>query len=115
MEIDKKFEAEVRKMFNEICIVHDHQLGRVVGIHQDAMDIYYIVRVKRGDIPFGRELPEGGREYYASGAGHCSTLKGHERYEQLENMFTLNGCPPAKDFTISIDSRSLDEIYPVLE
>lgn len=108
----ESFESEVRGMFNDICIVHDHQMGRVVGIHMDAVDYYYVIQVKQGDISHGRELPEGGREYYASAVGHCSSLRDHERYKAIEKVFTLNGCPPAEEFIISIDDRPFEEVWP---
>lgn len=99
-------------MFNDICIVHDHQMGRVVGVHIDAIDAYYIIRTRNGDIPYGKDLPGGGKEYKASAAGACITLKGVERYDQIERSFTLNGCPPAEEFIVSIDDRPFEEIWP---
>jgi hypothetical protein len=108
----EKFEAEARAKFNEICIVHDHMMARLVGIHIDALDYYYIVHSMRGFGNRGKELPDGGREILASAAGACSTLKGHERYDSLETTFMLNGSPRAKEFIVRIDDRTIEELYP---
>lgn len=105
----KSFEEECRAKFNDICLVHDHQLGRLVGIHEDSFDMYYIVRVPRYDRHRGIEIPEGGREYMASAVGWCSSMRGHERYDALEGMFTCNGCPPAAEFIITRDDRTEEE------
>lgn len=85
------FIKEMRAMHNHIVIVHDHQLGRLVGFHEDDNDYYYHVRhIDRGPT------------VYHSAVGHCESLKGvYSRYDVLDRIFTMNGAPPSDEFLIT--------------
>ena len=80
---------EYRPLFNDICLMHDHELARIIGVHQDDQDCYYIGLKKRGEIVF----------YSAVGA--CVSLRSLGRYEQIETIFNLNGAPPATEFRVT--------------
>ncbi len=91
--------AEVKALFNRICIVHDSDLVRVVGFHEDGMDYYYRVRCRERDARNGRT------EWYATYVGACVSLEGVERYEHIEADFTRGGCPPAEAFLDTVADR----------
>ena len=97
--------AEARALFNRICIVHDSDLVRVVGFHEDGMDYYYRVRSRERDLPAHRK---GRPEWLATYVGACVTLEGIERYDRLEAGFTRDGCPPAEAFIDTTASRAED-------
>jgi len=90
MEIlEKKFIP----MLNDICILYDTDLVRFVGIGEDEMDFYYIVR----------GLSTMPRQYWASCVGHIYSLNGlvpKERYMYMSELFTLNGSPPVDKMLI---------------
>lgn len=93
---------EMRPLHNHICIVHDEWMGRLVGIHEDAMDLYYRIRLRESD-----RLRHGGREeVYMTCVGACETLQGVERYDRIEANFTRQGCPPADEFMITTADRA---------
>lgn len=98
----EKLIREMRPYFNEICLIYDFSLGRLVGIHEGEDDFYYIIHFPYGH-PHGRELPEGGKEVLCSAVGYCTTMKGHERYDALDANFARNGCPPIDEFIIGRD------------
>ncbi len=84
---NREIEQDARSMFNDICLVSDTEVMRLVGLHEDACDYYYRVRDLRG------------KEVCHSAVCPCVSLKGmYPRYEHLENIFSLNGCPPAPEF-----------------
>lgn len=97
--------AEVQALFNRICILHDSDLVRVVGFHEDGMDYYYHVRCRERDARNGRT------EWFATYVGACVSLEGIERYDQLEADFTRNGCPPAEAFIDSTATRAEDHQF----
>jgi hypothetical protein len=78
---------EMRPLFNEICMINDSELVRLVGVAQDEMDLYYIVHSMQPN-------PTGSRVTFASAVGHCYSLKAHlpaERYAQTDSIFAMNG------------------------
>jgi hypothetical protein len=89
---------ETRQKFNKICLVHQHQLGRCIGYHEDAYDCYYFIRLRDG------------KEYYASAVGYCEPLDSIPGYEGLESNFTRWGCPPAESFSITKASDAENEL-----
>lgn len=96
---------EVRKIFNHICIVHDMELVRVIGFHEDVMDYYYIVKTQSGKI------------YYATFVGPCVSLAdSYPRYDIMEQNFHRNGCERAEhfQFTIATDAENY-KMYGVLD
>lgn len=97
--------AEAKALFNRICIVHDSDLVRVVGFHEDGMDYYYHVRTRERDARRGRT------EWFATYVGACVSLQGIDRYEHLEADFTRDGCPPAEEFLDTTASRAQDHAF----
>lgn len=89
--------AELRPHHNEICLLHDDQLVRLIGVGADDHDLYYIVqertqRHRRGSVIL-----------WASAVGHIRPLKAlmpEEDYARMETIFALNGCKPAPEFTV---------------
>ena len=78
---------EARKLFNHICINGSGHVVRIVGFHEDESDYYWITR----DL-FGTQV-------YSSCVGGYESLKGKiEFYDDVERVFTVNGCPPAESF-----------------
>lgn len=94
----EKFENEIRPMHNHICILHDCELVRLVGIHRDSHDYYYTVKSIRNRVG----------KYYASAVGHIVSLKGlypADRYEYMDKIFSLNGAEEEKEFLITEDTH----------
>lgn len=90
----------VRAKHNDICIstVYD-DLGRIVGVHFDDMDIYHIV-----DYPSREGQPA--RRRYETMVGACDSLNGIYRgHDYLDASFTRRDCPPQDDFIVTADSR----------
>lgn len=87
----EKLVAEMRPAFNDVCIVHDSLIGRLVGVQETEEDFYYIVRTMgRGQV-------------LASAVGHCTSLKGHypeKDYERLDNVLSLNNAERAEKFLV---------------
>lgn len=93
---------QMKPLLNHIVIVHDSRMGRLVGIHRDAMDLYYHIRF-RDEEAAGNG---GRRDLYATCVGACVSLAGVERYEHIEADFTRNGCPPVDEFIESHATRA---------
>tara|TARA_Y100000815_G_scaffold265123_1_gene281655 strand:- start:434 stop:772 length:339 start_codon:yes stop_codon:yes gene_type:complete len=106
MTLDE-FADEMRPFFNDICMVHDMELARLVGVAQDEMDRYYIVRTMRPN-------PSGKHDTFSTAVGHCYSLKGllpEERYAYSDQVFALNNAGPAETFAI-INEREGDVYTP---
>lgn len=79
--------AEARAMFNDICILADTDIVRLVGFSEDDRDYYWVTMNMRGE------------RSGCSMVGPCISLKGlYPRYDQLEWIFSHNGCPPQEQF-----------------
>lgn len=93
--------SEMHGMFNVIGICGDAQtVARLIGFHEDERDYYYHVRFI------------GGKETRWSAVGWFIPLRGaiEERaYAFLEQVFCLNGCPPADEFVITLASEAENE------
>jgi len=99
------FSKECREMFNDICIIGDMDLVRLVGCSFDLMDMYYHVR-----FPNGFHASTMGHDMHMSAVGPCVSLKGiYPRYDSMENIFNLNGCPPVIEFIESISTPEENE------
>jgi hypothetical protein len=86
--------AEMKPQHNDIGIVHDGDLVRLVGIADDEMDFYYIGVNCHGE-----------RTWYSC-VGAFESLKGKiRRYDILDNVFAMNLSPRTDTFEIDI-SRS---------
>lgn len=93
-EYKRDFSKECRDMHNHICIVGDTEIGRLVGCFRDQMDMYYHIR-----FMYGHDKNSTNQDVYWSAVGACISLKDtYSRYDQLENTFALNGCPPSEEF-----------------
>ncbi len=79
--------AECRKMFNDICIVGDTNIGRLIGFHEDENDYYYHILYMKG------------KTRLHSAVGPCISLKGiYPRYKQIDKIFSLNGAFKKNNF-----------------
>lgn len=82
---------EVKRQFNHIGIWADTDIVRLIGFAEDEDDFYWHI------------MYIGGKEVYASMVGPFESLVGKsERYAQIENVFSLNGCPKAEEMRITI-------------
>lgn len=99
--------AELKSMHNHIGVFNDTELGRLVGFAEDEMDYYYIVRHLRQNVN-ARKDSEGYYTIYHSFVGPFVSLKDiyGERYEYMDNCFTMNGAPPSDDFIIKVDNTN---------
>lgn len=77
---------------NDICIVHDCMLARLVGLAESTDDFYY------------KMVELGGRIRYCSAVGACVSLKATypdpERYATMERTFSLNKAEPTAKFVV---------------
>ncbi len=83
---------EVRPILNDIGLMHDFVLARIVGVADDEDDLYYL------------GLGMHGRRTYYSAVGACASLRAGlpaDRYARLEEIFTLNGAPPVGELEIA--------------
>lgn len=99
----EKLADEMRPFHNDICILHDCELVRLVGVHDGDDDFYYRVRGKR---------PHG--EYLSTAVGHIVSLRGiypAERYHHMDQVFALNGAEPTDEFVVTCypSNRGCDE------
>lgn len=83
---------EMRPHLNAICIVHDTEMGRLVGVCETEDDFYYLVH------RMGQPAPT-----YFSAVGHCVSLKGSypaKHYDRLDSVFSLNKAVPVPEFIV---------------
>lgn len=95
----ENFTESMKPFHNHICILYDCELVRLLGVHLDWCDYYYIVK------PLGQHK----KSYFASATGHIVSLKGKipdERYVQMNNVFNLNGTPEEREFIITMDTTN---------
>lgn len=82
-------EQKIKEMFNDICILIDTSLVRLVGFGSDTMDFYYICK----DID--------GRIIRMTAVGSIFSLKNsYPRYQQMEHKFNINRCPRETQFIL---------------
>lgn len=85
---------EMRPFFGHVCLLYRSEIGVLCGVGQDEMDLYYIVRTMSP-----------AKDVWYSAVGHCESLKPYlpeEMYEQMLNLFDLNGGLPT-EFSMMID------------
>lgn len=90
----EKLTEDTKPFHNDICILYDSVLVRLVGIADDGDDFYYIVR------EMGPK-----NEYYASAVGHIISLRPTypaERYKYMSDIFEMNGAPPTEEFEVRV-------------
>lgn len=95
----EEYIAELKAMHNHIGLCFDSELGRLIGFHEDESDYYFVVSVTNGR---GRK----NNEVFYSMVGAFESLKDKmERYDQIENTFTLNGAPPTPEFRVTTEIK----------
>lgn len=85
---------ECRPFHNDICVLYDSELVRLVGVHEDEDDFYYRVR---------RIIPPR-REFLASAVGRIVSLRAiypADEYQHMDQVFTLNGAGPSEEFLVT--------------
>lgn len=93
-----KLEEEMKPFHNHICILHDCELVRLVGIHRDKIDFYYTVK----------SMTNRKGKFYASAVGHIISLKGiypEDRYDYMDKIFGWNGAEQEENFLITEDDN----------
>jgi len=88
----EKLAEKMRPFHNDICILYDSELVRLIGVHEDEMDLYYVVQSRQGKISC------------ASAVGHCVSLKDRypaDRYASMDHFFSLSGAPPVAHFRVT--------------
>lgn len=98
---------ELKPHLNELCLLYDTDIVRLIGVGVDDMDLYYIVQNKN------HRPTDGGSErvVWASAVGGLVPLKGilpRDSYERAYNTLGYNGCPAVAEFLIK-DARIWDE------
>lgn len=88
----EKFQQQMRPYHNDIGLLYDTDLVRLLGVAEDALDLYYIVK------PLGYDK----ESYWATAVGHFTSLKeiNYPRYDYLEDYFIRNLNPPISEFKI---------------
>ena len=95
------FAEEMRPLHNQMCILYDTDVVRLVGVGRDESDFYYItrsIRDKRGVRPGN----------WSSAVGHILSLKGlypAERYAYMDHVFGLNDAGPSDEFIIIDETK----------
>lgn len=87
----EKLRNIVAPLLNDVCLLYDTDIGRLVGIAEDADDYYYVV-----------DMPKHGRIYY-SAAGRFFSLKNSiptESYQYMDALLSNNGFPPVSHMLI---------------
>lgn len=88
----EKLADKMRPSHNHICILYDSELVRLIGVHEDEVDFYYVVQNHKGKI------------FHASAVGACVSLKDcypADRYASMDNIFSLNGAIPVAHFQVT--------------
>ncbi len=101
MELRDGLIEELKPKLNDIGIIGDTNLCRLIGFHEDDDDFYYHVLYMNGHNRHSDK-----NDVYFSMVGRFETLKGvlpEESYKRMESTFSLNGAPPSKEFIISKD------------
>jgi hypothetical protein len=97
---------DLKKMHNHIGIINDTELGRLVGFSEDFMDYYYIIRHICNERI--HKDNEGFNTTHHSMVGSFVSLKDiyGDRYTHMDEIFTINGAPPSKEFIIKVEKTS---------
>lgn len=90
----KKFQLQTRKLHNHMCLIHDTEIVRLIGVNRDKYDYYFTV------------LHKGGRLVHETAVGHCYSLKGkipQGSYDRMDSIFGYNNAGPREHFEITED------------
>lgn len=82
---------EMEYYHNQICILADSRLARLIGVAETDEDFYYITTDIKGVIS------------YTSTVGWCIGLKDtcpKMHYERLDTIFEMNGSNKTKEFKV---------------
>jgi hypothetical protein len=91
-----KYMEECLSHFNEIGILNDSDIVRLVGYAEDEDDVYYVVAYPS----FVCDSP---KIVYSSMVGSWETLKGiYSRYDRLERQFVYWNCPPQENPVVEL-------------
>ena len=87
-----KLRAMVEPILNDICIVFNQDVGRLVGVAEDDQDFYYVVDRIHKD-----------RRMQCSAVGPVFSLKGcipDVRYAAMDRLHEVNGCPAVEQMIV---------------
>lgn len=96
----EKLKERHEQHHNDVCILYDCDIVRLVGVGDDGDGYYYIVRGCR---------PNKTVNVWASAVGSILSLRGlipEERYEQMDRQLTLNGAGPSEEFILGTRSET---------
>jgi hypothetical protein len=85
--------AQMRPFHNDICIVHDVDLGRLLGVAESEDDLYYIVATLAKGVG------------YYSAVGRCLSLRGiypQDAYASLDYSFKYGPAAPSETFLMKV-------------
>ena len=95
----KNLSEEYKRFHNDVCLLHDYELVRLLGVAEDDFDLYYKV------------VNLAGKVYYASAVGACESLREvYSRYTQLDSVFEHNNAKKTEVF--SVETLHTTEISP---
>lgn len=92
---------DLQTKFNDIGIIGNSDLVRLIGFHEDEMDYYYHVLYMNGYNHCSDK-----NDVYFTMVGSFLSLKGiipDDDYIKIDNVFSLNGAPQSKEFVASKD------------
>lgn len=85
----EEFRAEYESLHNDLCIVGDIQVQRLVGVARDPHEFYYVVRDYRG------------KQTWVSSVASCVSIKPwYQWYSNVDEMFVINGGTKTDEFLI---------------
>jgi hypothetical protein len=87
----EEFIEKTKPFHNHMCIMHDTQIVRLIGIAIDNSDYYYIVQTNDIKRPI----------IWGSAVGHFYSLMGiisDKQYASMENIFAMNHGKPTRVF-----------------
>ena len=86
---------------NELCLLYDTEMVRLIGVGQDDQDLYYIVQ------KMGYNGKNNDHISWSTAVGRILPLKGiipEYSYKRADSVHTFNGCGPTKNFLVEDDS-----------
>ncbi|MFZ3583161.1 hypothetical protein ACOI1H_13455 [Loktanella sp. DJP18] len=91
--------AELRPHHNEMCLLYDDQVVRLLGVGRDDDDLYYIVQQRDRHSRTWSDADV----TWCSAVGRITPLKplvGDAQHARMESLFTLNKLPPNDSFLV---------------
>ena len=90
---------ELRPHHNELCLLYDTDIVRLIGVGEDDMDFYYIVQ----NMNHRSVSKDGTTVVWCSAVGHIRPLRDilpSDSYERADNVHAPNGCQPTDEFLV---------------